>query len=464
GAAGRGAGGGVAAVVGAVLLGGGRACAGGMPGGVRVGSTPPPQPTTNVTVRARPDTVVEDRTVGAKPSTAGQGPVSTGETFQDEITLFLRGLETSKPAAVEVADPLVSTVRVLPEATGTTVVIFVRQPVTYTVGRPTALGDVLVTLRGRQPAPTATVTMGPQGRVRTPRIQPGQRAEENVRQIQIDAEELTYDQETDTTVARGSVTVTRGYVTLQADEVRYHRLTGIAEAYGHVVISDPEATVKGDAATLDMNDESGWMEQVNGSFSTSGYNLTAGKMTKGVGPQYHFENGIFTTCHCGGVEEPDWSIGSKRADIRLTGLGVTRGVTLRVKDIPVLWLPLFAFPANRDRQSGFLVPRFGYSNRRGFQYEQPYFWAINKSMDATLALDIETAARIGLIGEYRYALSRDVHGTFAGGYWNEAIRSSTADEVLSSEGILKTPPENRWMVVGQHRSPFIGGSQYYFDV
>src|SRR5262249_19341255 len=253
-------------------------------------------------------------------------------------------------------------------------------------------------------------------------------------------------------------------VTLQADEVRYHRLTGIAEASGHVVISDPEATVKGDAATLDMNDESGWMETVDGTFSASGYSLTAGKMTKGVGPQYHFENGIFTTCHCGGVEAPDWSIGSKRADVRLTGLGVTRGATLRVKDIPVLWVPLLAFPANRDRQTGFLVPRFGYSNRRGFQYEQPFFWSISKSQDATIALDIETAARIGLIGEYRYALSRDVHGTFAGAYWNEAIRSSTADEVVSSEGILKTPPENRWLVVGQHRSPFIGDSQYYFDV
>src|SRR5262249_4937276 len=167
-----GARGGVVAVLGAVLLGCRLACAEAMPAEVRVVSTPPPQPTTSVTVRARPDTVVEDRTVGAKPSTAGQGPVSTGETFQDEITLFLRGLGTSKPAAVEVADPLVSSVRVLPEATGTTVMIFVRQPVTYTVGRPTALGDVLVTLRGRQPAPTATMTIGPQGRMRAPRIQP----------------------------------------------------------------------------------------------------------------------------------------------------------------------------------------------------------------------------------------------------------------------------------------------------
>src|SRR5262249_31387109 len=268
----------------------------------------------------------------------------------------------------------------------------------------------------------------------------------------------------DTTIARGSVTVTRGFVTLQADEVRYHRLTGLAEATGHVVISDPEAIVKGDAASLDTNDESGWMERIDGTFSSTGYSLNATKMTKGVGPSYHIEDSVFTTCHCGGVERPSWSIGGKRTNIALDGMGVSHGATLRVKDIPVLWIPLLAFPANRDRMTGFLFPRFGYSNRRGFQYEQPFFWAINKSMDATVALDIETSARIGLIGEYRYVLSGGVHGAFGGGFWNEAIRSSTADEVLSSQGILETPPENRWLVVGQHRSPFMYDSNFYLDV
>src|SRR6516165_9127696 len=125
-----GARGGVVAVLSAVLLGCRLACAAEpMPAEVRVVSTPPPQPTTAVSVRARPDTAIEDRTVGAKPSAARQGPASTGETFQNEITVFLRDFAVSKAAAVEVADPLVSTVRVFPEATGTTVLVFVRQPV-----------------------------------------------------------------------------------------------------------------------------------------------------------------------------------------------------------------------------------------------------------------------------------------------------------------------------------------------
>ena len=192
-----GARGGVVAVLSAVLLGCRVACAAdAMPAEVRVVSTPPPQPTTSVSIRARPDTVIEDRTVGAKPAVAGQGPASTGETFQNEITVFLRDFAVSKAAAVEIADPLVSTVRVLPEATGTTVVVFVRQPVTYTVARPTGVGDVVISLRGRQPAPTAAAPINPSGRIQAPHLGTTQRGQqEPTQEVQIDAEELTYDQE-----------------------------------------------------------------------------------------------------------------------------------------------------------------------------------------------------------------------------------------------------------------------------
>ena len=128
-----------------------------MPAEVRVLSNPAPLPNTLVTVRATPDTVVDDQTVGAKPATPGQGAASTGETFRDEITLVLRGLSTSRPAAIEVADDLVSTVRVVPGEAGTTIVIFVRQPVTYTVTPPSPSGEVAVALKGRQPPPGAPV-------------------------------------------------------------------------------------------------------------------------------------------------------------------------------------------------------------------------------------------------------------------------------------------------------------------
>src|SRR4030095_2200925 len=126
-----GAGGG-GGVLGLVLLSCGLALgAEPMPAEVRVRSTPAPLPTTTITVRATPDTVVEDRTGGARPATDGQGMASTGDTFRDEVRLFLRGLATSRPAAVEVSDDVVRMARVLPAEAGTAALLFVRQALTY---------------------------------------------------------------------------------------------------------------------------------------------------------------------------------------------------------------------------------------------------------------------------------------------------------------------------------------------
>ncbi len=422
-----------------------------MPAEIRVRSTPVPLPTTTITVRAAPGTAIDDRTVGARPAAPGQGMASLGDTFRDDIQLFLRGLVTSRPAAIEVADDLVSMVRVSPEAAGTTVVVFVRQPVTYTVTRPSAAGDIVVTLKGR-PAP-------PRGRAR--RAAPGVPDDE---QVAIDAEELTYDQERDVMVARGDVTITRGVVTLRADEVRYDRPSGIAEAEGNVVLTDPESTVEGTSARIDLNDESGWMESADAEFLRSGYTLRSGRVEKGIGPRYRIDDGLFTTCKCGGLEKPSWSVGGKRTEVELNGIGVVRGATFRVKDVPVFWAPILAFPALTDRASGFLMPRFAYSDRRGFQYEQPFFWNISKSQDATFALDVETSARIGLLAEYRYALSKTARGTFAGGYWNESFRSAQADDVRTTQLPQPEPPFNRWLVLGHAKQPLAERRQLYLDV
>src|SRR5262249_34946590 len=122
----------------------------------------------------------------------------------------------------------------------------------------------------------------------------------------------------------------------------------------------------------------------------------------------------------------------------------------------------FAFPTLTDRATGFLIPRVGYSNRRGVQYQQPFFWNISKSQDATVAVDVETSARVGLLGEYRYALSRTARGILGGGYWKESFRSVGADEVLSSTTPTGTPPVNRWLALGRVIQP-VGNWQGYLD-
>lgn len=416
-----------------------------------------PGSVSTITVGAEPDARVEDRTPGAQPATARQGPASTGQTFTGEITLWLPGFVVPRAAAVEVNDPIVSTVRLFPEEDGTAVIIFVRQPVTYSVSQPSPTGSIRVEVRGRTRGLIATPGRpgGPPKLARPPST--------GDPEVSVDAESLSYDQQGDVLTARGGVTLTRGDTTLTADEVAYDRTRGLVDAQGHVVLADPDATIEGDRGHLDLNEETGWVESATGTLPRNRFILEAGRVEKQGGAQYSISEGVFTTCECGGLERPSWSIAGEKTDIRVGGAGIVRGLKLRVKDVPVLWVPYFIFPANTDRQSGFLLPRTGYSNRRGFVYEQPFYWAISKSSDATIALDVETSARIGVIGEYRYALSQRTRGQFTAAYFNEGIRGRTRGTVETG-GVEADIPENRFAFAGKHSSPFYGKSKFFLDL
>src|SRR5262249_58068839 len=100
-----------------------------------------------------------------------------------------------------------------------------------------------------------------------------------------------------------------------------------------------------------------------------------------------------------------WSIAGDRTNVKLNGIGVVRNATLRVKDVPVLWFPILPFSTLTDRATGFLMPQVAYSKRRGFVYQQPFFWNISKSQDATVALDVQTSSPIPILRHHPYLLS-----------------------------------------------------------
>ena len=59
-----------------------------------------------------------------------------------------------------------------------------------------------------------------------------------------------------------------------------------------------------------------------------------------------------------------------------------------MKDVPVFYLPAFYYPINKeDRATGFLMPIYGASTIRGQSLSNAFFWAINRSQDATFYHD-----------------------------------------------------------------------------
>ena len=111
----------------------------------------------------------------------------------------------------------------------------------------------------------------------------------------------------------------------------------------------------------------------------------------------------------------------------------------KVKGVPVLYLPIFYYPVNKeDRATGFLIPTYGTSTIRGHTISNAFFWAINRSQDATLLHDWYSTTGQGMGGEYRYLASPGSEGQIR--FYN--LREHEA-EYTDDAGAIVTTPERR---------------------
>ena len=210
------------------------------------------------------------------------GTLAAGATFADEITLELPTLVLRRPVSIDVSDELVSAVRARASDGGTRVVLLVRRPVTYEV-RPTAdaRGFVVQLAASGLPRPEGEGAAAASG--------------SGKESVAVDADSVSYDRATDTVSARGDVTIVRGDTTLRADEVQYARTTQIAHATGHVSLIDPEMTVHGSAAELNLDEEVGWVEDADADLPDSRYHVEARRLEKCGPVSYIARDGVFTT-------------------------------------------------------------------------------------------------------------------------------------------------------------------------
>ncbi|MFC1857162.1 LPS-assembly protein LptD, partial [Thermodesulfobacteriota bacterium] len=131
---------------------------------------------------------------------------------------------------------------------------------------------------------------------------------------------------------------------------------------------------------------------------------------------YMIDKASLTTCD---GDRPAWKITGRNLKITVEGHGSVQHAALRARNIPVLYAPYFVFPVTAKRQSGLLIPEMGISNRKGVEYMQPFYWAINKSSDATFYGHYmeRRGTKVGF--EYRYIRDNLSKGTLMVDYLND---------------------------------------------
>ena len=143
-----------------------------------------------------------------------------------------------------------------------------------------------------------------------------------------------------------------------------------------------------------------------------------GEELQKIGPKkYRILHGGLTTCV---QPTPRWDLHSDSITLNLDDYALLRNAIFRVKSVPMMYLPIFYYPIQEDnRATGFLIPVYGSTTARGQSISNAFFWAINRSQDATIYHDwfSKTGQQIG--GEYRYVFGPGSSGHFSSSMLNE---------------------------------------------
>ena len=294
-------------------------------------------------------------------------------------------------------------------------------------------------------------------------VPPAVRAEHEA-PVNVTGQETIYDSKTDTFVVKGDAVMTQGGSVLKADEIDIMRRERQATAIGNVHLIDPEVEMWATKATINITNETMVLYNSKVLAKQDIYHLEGQEIIKQEGPNYVVKKGFFTTCGCE-KGTPSWSINADQMTVNMGHTGHATNGTFNVAGYPVIPFPYLVFPADTDRHSGLLSGREGESGLRGFQWLQPYYLAINKSSDATVALDIETSQRVGGLGEYRLVNGKDDYLWVDGAFYNESLRSDqnrindTVDYQIADPHI----PLDRYGIIGMTREHLTPDLMAYAD-
>jgi len=224
----------------------------------------------------------------------------------------------------------------------------------------------------------------------------------------ITADTISYDDPTRRYVAEGSVRISKGGVRLTADHVRFDHRTMDAAASGHVVLVSGKDVLIGDSVEINLQDQIGTVTEGTIFLEENHFYIRGDKIEKLGENTYAAERASISSCD---GQRPAWKITGRKLDVTLEGYGIVRHAALWAKDVPVLYTPIFVFPAKRDRQTGLLPPEVGTSDRKGAFIIQPFFWAINDQSDLTVYEHYmsDRGNKMGL--EYRYVVDPLTRGT-----------------------------------------------------
>ncbi|HVS03506.1 MAG TPA: LPS assembly protein LptD [Thermoanaerobaculia bacterium] len=231
------------------------------------------------------------------------------------------------------------------------------------------------------------------------------------------AGDLEYQRE-DYALLSGGVTLRYQDMTISAEEVALDLATQDVTAVGNVVVDQGPNRLTGSTARFNLDTKTGVVRDASAAVAQGIY-FSGDEIAKIGDTTYTIDEGIFTSCE---GEVPPWSFHVDRATVELEDYAFIHHAAIRVKGVPVLYVPYLVWPTKTERSSGLLVPNVGNSEDRGSYLGLAYYQVLGRSWDTTLLADLWTNDYYGVGSELRYHPSEGTLGGFKGYAIDDPLR------------------------------------------
>ncbi len=216
-------------------------------------------------------------------------------------------------------------------------------------------------------------------------------------------------------------------------EVDFNRQTlhahGTLDTAGNVegrpYFKQDEAEYHADSITFNYNTQKGIIQGV---ITQEGDGFLHGRKVKKINDSVmYLSGGSYTTCN---YAHPHFAINFTKSKLITNNKIVTGPAWLTVEDVPTpVALPFAFFPITKQRQSGILMPSYGWMNYRVYYLKDGcYYFAINDNLDLSLLGELYTnlswaaEAKSNYYVRYKYKGAVDLRY----GQTFEGIRGDTA--------------------------------------
>ena len=208
----------------------------------------------------------------------------------------------------------------------------------------------------------------------------------------------------------GDVELVRDAQAIRGDVVSYDDVNSVVDVEGNAYLWDPGFIWHGERGLFDLGAKTSRLDNGRYWLVTGRGRGRADVIKKNdIKNITRLRRVDYTTCP---GDRPDWKFSAK--DIRLdhnTDRGSATHAVIKLRNIPVFYVPYLNFPLSDKRKTGFLIPTFGTTSESGSDIRIPYYWNIAPNHDATLTPRYISDRGGMLGGEYRY-LYQDFEGEF----------------------------------------------------